>query len=301
MKRLFRPLALLVLLSLAGTVVWLNVRPQESAPSFSLTLNRVPPADPLTPYVQRNAQWNAADLDAFLLNLSDQRRLNVKKALDLLPAEATSADLTTKDGDIDEIKEDLVWESSHLFTYLFKDTDTVDYHPIVQWVAGEYAIDRSVINTASTFELERQIMEKVFSSLWDSLSTEQRSELLRDINPQQSWDQALLAASGPLALTMLSSTVYFSGFAFYTTMSVTINAVAGFFGLTLPFGVYAGASTLVSFLTGPIGWVLIAVGAISILGSADEAETAAAIIQMHLIKVDVLMANVQRYAQVFAK
>ena len=96
---------------------------------------------------------------------------------------------------------------------------------------------------------------------------------------------------GGAAVAALGVTVAFTGFAFYTTMSVVMCTVAGWFGITLPFAAYAGASTTIAALSGPIGWciagVAVAGGAIyAAWPSADK--TAAFVMQLHFIKAQQL-------------
>jgi uncharacterized protein YaaW (UPF0174 family) len=91
----------------------------------------------------------------------------------------------------------------------------------------------------------------------------------------------------------LSATAAFSGFAFYTTMSVTIATVALAAGVTLPFVAYAGASTLVGVLSGPVGWAIMgmaALGGAALAGRADPQKTTALIAQLHALKVEALIA-----------
>lgn len=198
-----------------------------------------------------------------------------------IPADLISAD---------SIIRQFIWVSSSIFTYWFKPRD-VNYHSVVQWAARKFKVSAKDCNNLSTFRLERRILEQVFAEIWDNLTIEQRTALLREIERStgtQFTDVAGIAAlTGAGALAALGATVAFSGFAFYTTMSVVICTVAGFFGMTLPFVVYTTASSTVALLAGPIGWalagVLAAIGVV-LLGAANPRKTAAFITTLHMRK-----------------
>ena len=101
----------------------------------------------------------------------------------------------------------------------------------------------------------------------------------------------IAALGGSAALATLSTTIIFSGFAFYTGLSTFICSAAAIVGVSLPFGVYTGAAATAALLGGPIGWGLIALGSVggaALLGSANYQKTAQMIIAIHLIKVDAL-------------
>ncbi len=88
-------------------------------------------------------------------------------------------------------------------------------------------------------------------------------------------------------------TVAFTGFAFYTTMSVTIATVAGAVGVTLPIATYTTASSVVGILSGPVGWAILgvaALGGLALAGRANLQKTTALIDQIHALKVEALIA-----------
>lgn len=83
--------------------------------------------------------------------------------------------------------------------------------------------------------------------------------------------------------------VAFTGFAFYTTMSVAIASVASALGVVLPFAVYGGAASLIGILSGPIGGAIMgvsAIGGMALAGRADLQKTTAFVAQIHALKVE---------------
>jgi hypothetical protein len=95
-------------------------------------------------------------------------------------------------------------------------------------------------------------------------------------------------------LATLSATVAFTGFAFYTTMSVTIATVACAVSEILQFSTYAEASTVVGVLSGPVGWAIMRVatlGGVALAGRPNLQKTTVLIAQLHTLKVEALIAT----------
>ena len=248
------------------------------------------------PWVRPEANWSGQNLAEFLQALNDEGLLSIKKGLELVDQNATTASLHGRAKDVREIQKQLLWVSSNVFPYWFRNESTWNYHELVRGCAGEAGVSKDKIRDLSSFHLEREMQLQIFAQLWDKLTPAQRLELLEKIDPNGNIkDKAGLALMvGSRALSLLALTAYFTGFAFYTTMSVTISTVAGFFGITLPFAVYSGASAVVAFLTGPVGWAIIAVastGGIALAGRANSKKTAAAILQLHALKVAALIKS----------
>jgi len=197
------------------------------------------------------------------------------------------------------ILSNLLWRYNNIGRYLFTDRDQINYHEIVQWVARKKGVKDHVIPLLSTFMLEQEIHKKFLEGIWDKLTVEQRTQLLKEIEKQTNTtiaDKAAIAAmGGGAAIAVLGASVAMSGFAFYTTMSVVICTVAGWLGLTLPFWVYMGASSTVALLSGPIGWAIAALsvagGLTWLVGLPNVDRTAAFVMTMNVIKANKLKAE----------
>ena len=184
-----------------------------------------------------------------------------------------------------KIKQELLWRRYNKLNYLWHNEDKINYHyDIVKWVANKKGISKDQINSMPTYALERKVAEKYFAKIWDKLTVEQKKELLAKIEKETDSSVGDIAAIASLstaaAIATLSTTVAFTGFLFYTTMSTVICTVAGWFGATLPFAVYMGASSTVAAIGGPIGWV---VGGLLIIGGGiflawREVDTVAAFV-----------------------
>ena len=168
----------------------------------------------------------------------------------------------------ENIRKELVWRRYNKINYWLHDHNNIDYHEdIVKWVASKKKVDEEKINALSTYHLEREISMKFFAQIWEKLTNEQKQQLLQKIEAETGNaipnKAGIVAMSTAGAIAALSATVAFTGFAFYTTMSVVICTVAAWFGVTLPFAVYMTASTTVATLGGPIGW---GIGVLMLLG-----------------------------------
>ncbi len=252
----------------------------------------------------RARSGGANHLYDFLNALPARKLLAVEQALGLLGRDDGVAELKGKSRDVRDIQARALRCSNSVFTRQGKDPAAPDDHELVSWVAREAGVNPKVVSEASAFASEREVNKQLFARLWDKLSDGQRVELLDRIDPSRSLKDhagvALMTGAG--ALGALSTTVSLAGFAFYTTMSVTLCAVGGYFGLTFPFAVYRAASSLVAFLCGPVGWALMGVaaaGGLALAGRASYRESSAFVLQAHALKVAALVAVEAADAVVF--
>lgn len=247
------------------------------------------------PFVKPKERWTADHLFDFLRALPSSAMLGLKKSLGILSQEAGEDQLHGNDQDARDIQKHALWLSSNVFAYHFRDETKLGYHELVTWVSKQAAIPNTTIDAAPTFALERELLKLLFAQLWDRMNTQQRNELLAKLDPNGEIKDktAILTLSGASALALLGATVAFTGFAFYTTMSITIASVAGSVGVTLPFATYLGASSIVGVLSGPVGWAIMgiaALGGIALAGRANLQKTALLVSQLHALKVEALVA-----------
>lgn len=247
------------------------------------------------PFVKPGENWSADHLFLFLSALPPQALLQIKQSQGLLERDAIEADLKGPVEDARSIQKHLLWLSSNVLAYPFRDESALIYHEAVTWVAKKAGVDDATLRTSTTFRLETELHRLLFAQMWEKLSPEQRAELLRKLDPNGTIKDrgGIAAMTGAGALTALSGTVAFSGFAFYTTMSVTVASVASAVGATLPFAAYTGASATVGLLSGPIGWAIASVsalGGLALAGRANVRKTAALVAEIHALKVEALRA-----------
>lgn len=246
----------------------------------------------LAEHVYPLAKWDGGELFTFTNAMKESELRALAQGLEI----PDFVDGQSRPEMIKAIHTEIVWQSSSIFTYPVKSIENIDYHGVVSWCAKNVGIDATIRSFTSTFDLEQAIVKRQFTELWDKLTEQQRLELLGTIDTEnQIADHAAIAAmSGSAALAVLSGTVYLTGFTFYTTMSVVIATVAGWFGVTLPFAAYTTASSTVAVLAGPIGWAIAAVlmgAAVAWTGRANVKKTTAAVMQLHALKAGALYCN----------
>jgi uncharacterized protein YaaW (UPF0174 family) len=247
------------------------------------------------PFVKPGEIWSADHLFLFLSALPPPALLQIKKSQAMLKRDAVEADLQGPVEDARSIQKQLLWLSSNVLAYPFKDATAFSYHEEVKWIAEKAGVDDGTLRSGTTFRLESELHRLLFAEMWEKLSPEQRADLLQKLDPNGTIKDraAITSMSGAGALVALSGTVAFTGFAFYTTMSVTVASVAGAVGATLPFATYTGASATVGLLSGPIGWAIAgvsALGGLALAGRANVRKTAALVAEIHALKIEALRA-----------
>lgn len=255
-------------------------------------------------YIYPNVSWSHVELNEFLEVLPDSGLISMQKSLELIPHDVAKTTVEDRPTVLTQIQKQMLWNSNHIVSYPFRDEKKIDYHDLTKWVGSEMGVDSWILDTQPTLVVERAIQEKLLIDIWDKLSPDERRTVLANVDPKNSIEghAAIAALSGAGAIAALSMTVQLAGFAFYTTMSTVICTAAGFFGVTLPFAAYAGAASTVAFLSGPVGWAFLAIAAAAgtaLAGRADVRKTAAAICQMHSLKVAALQAAGQDDGNVF--
>jgi hypothetical protein len=234
--------------------------------------------------------WGAADFDAFLEVVPDAGLWTLLVSLGVEPSDSSMPQQLDRAATILRIKREAIWSSSNILSYPFKEKTEFRYDEAVRWVADEFDVAPAITTASTTFEVEQAVAVTTFVNVWDKLTPSQREEVLAQLDPDRRiQDHAAVAVmAGTGAAAALSAAALLNGFAFYTTMTTVMSVVAGWFGLTLPWMAYQGATTAVAFLaTNPIGWGIIGVGAltsIAWLGGANERKTAAFILQVNALR-----------------
>ncbi len=113
------------------------------------------------------------------------------------------------------------------------------------------------------------------SSKLKEMPPEAREQLLKSSRLSDLSAEAIMQSGGIATLGIgLTSLVTIFGFSAYTTLTTLIASFAGVFGLTLPFGLYMGATSLLAFLTSPFGWIsFLALGGLIIWRKRKEIRT----------------------------
>lgn len=234
--------------------------------------------------IAKKPRWSSTDLYDFIIALPGDARARLLAGLQV----ETKG---TPGKQAEAVIKDLQWRSSNILTYSFKSNREIDYAAVVEWVAKEFDCPTANITTV---DLERDIFQKYFEKNWDALTPQQRMDVVKRVNAEGGLglDAASLAtATGTAAFATFLVSVGATGFAFYTTMSSVIAAIAATLGVTLPFAAYLGASTAVGLASGPVGWAalgLLTVGSVAVAGRANSERTLGAILAIHGARMEAI-------------
>ena len=125
----------------------------------------------------------------------------------------------------------------------------------------------------SVYEIEQLILENKFNAIYNSLNEEDKKKFDQEIQKIAlqrglSTDQAKsISAIGTLAGANLA------GFGLYIMASTVVGGLTSAIGLTLPFAFYTGMSSVLSIVTGPVGWIA-GLGYVAYTFRNDNLETA---------------------------
>jgi hypothetical protein len=266
----------------------------------------------LAPLVKKEAKWGDAEWNVFIGSLNDKHLIDLALEWGVLNEASQGVNVLWRNkqkifyvGDdnvnfvldslggrqktIDRLQNDL---KSARFPLPFPFHKGVEWHDIVLWACKEAGTDQTYAH--NSFDAELALINRIFEHNWDKLSEAQRKTVIENsaLSKLSSHDKdAILVASGTAALGILNTAVGLSGFAFYTTMSSAIAAIANVFGVTLPFVVYTSASTVTGVLTGPVGWTLLAAASTGLVWYAlkpDDAKVTRMVVSLHLLKAKAL-------------
>ena len=131
-------------------------------------------------------------------------------------------------------------------------------------VAQILSIECENWDTASSTWLVRQIRRKwseVFSKRLENLSEDERQSILKQAdenlkNRAQQMGISFIPAAGVVAGEL-------SGFGIYLATTTGLGAISSAIGVTFPWAVYQGATTVLGVMLGPIGWALAGAGVVA--------------------------------------
>ncbi|MGR5971828.1 hypothetical protein ACT7CX_05930 [Bacillus cereus] len=130
-----------------------------------------------------------------------------------------------------------------------------------------------------------------------SLPTEQQEKIKDKLNIDavtSATIKKLIATQGSAVL--LAVIVEIAGFAAYTTLTSLIAGTASLLGLTLPFSAYITATSALSVLTGPVGFILIG-GFSSMMMLTQSKKVKKTLLQMGIVQLmlPVLLGDAKVY------
>ena len=175
-------------------------------------------------------------------------------------------------------------ESNHVLT---RTTKSMDYHREVRWLAKKIGIHSIYLNMATTFQLENLICQRLFISMWDKLTEDERKQVLTDSGLDPVKAAGMVSMSGAAVIAGMGTMAAMGGFTFYILMAKTVAVIAAAVGIPVTTTI-----TVISVMCGPIGWGVAAVAAVTgaamIWGGADIQKMAGFIVQNHMLKINAM-------------
>jgi uncharacterized protein YaaW (UPF0174 family) len=115
------------------------------------------------------------------------------------------------------------------------------------------------LNTFSTDTIqdkEEKILLYKFKKIIENLSPEEKikfeNEILKKSKEEGISNDQIISINTISALTIAN----LSGFGLYIMASTVVGGLTSILGITLPFAIYTGMSSVLSVITGPIGWTI---------------------------------------------
>lgn len=159
------------------------------------------------------------------------------------------------------------WAKSH-FTAASADDSKVasrnQEHPVPTWADLVEQTGRRLKAFDESVDLstnERYICQAIIARALGKMTPAQRNTFF---SQKVDWGE-LLQHGGPLGSSsggawrgvQVLAFAEAAGFSLYTASSTALSIVSSGLGITLPFAAYTGLSTILSWFTGPLGWIAV--------------------------------------------
>ena len=102
---------------------------------------------------------------------------------------------------------------------------------------------------------ERELYLKLYQNEFEKLSQEEKDKIIEELGKAGLDKNQIASVSGIGAL----GAAQLSGFGIYMLASSTVGAITSLLGITLPFALYTGMSSAISFVIGPVGFLVMGV------------------------------------------
>lgn len=102
---------------------------------------------------------------------------------------------------------------------------------------------------------EKELYLKLFQQEFEKLTEEEKDNIYKELEKAGLNKNQIKSLSGISAL----GAAQLSGFGIYLLASSTLGAITSVLGITLPFAFYTGMSSVISFVIGPVGFLVMGV------------------------------------------
>jgi len=128
-----------------------------------------------------------------------------------------------------------------------------DYLGILKIVSGHLGIENKDANSVAV--LEAEIVTTVFESAWNRLSQDDKKRIEEAYLNSEVLDPFFKDKIRVLGLFGALTAAQVSGFGIYLLATSGLGAITGLIGVTAPFVLYTGLTSLISVAIGPVGWL----------------------------------------------
>jgi len=153
--------------------------------------------------------------------------------------------------DLEEICDEIVFETLKLVKKKVKEFEGNNLDDLKNYVIKKLIVEFEKINEMDDEKQDEIIskLEKNIKEMPDDFKKELKDKL--EIDKINSSNLKKVIGSGTFAVA-LSSLVSIVGFPAYLFLTSSIASIAGVLGLTLPFGIYTGATSTLSIIASPL-------------------------------------------------
>lgn len=132
-------------------------------------------------------------------------------------------------------------------------SETKSYRQILEEVCLKRNL--KIDNNSSIHKLEESILQNKFKTIIENLGDEDKKKFQKELEKFATKNG--VDASQIKSLTALGTLAgaNFAGFGLYIMATTVVGGITSAIGLTLPFAVYTGMSSVLSIVTGPVGWI----------------------------------------------
>lgn len=127
------------------------------------------------------------------------------------------------------------------------------YNEFIQKIAEKY--NEKIDFSFGNIKAETDLYIKLFQQEFEKLSPEEKEKINQELEKAGLDRSQIASLSGISAL----GAAQLSGFGVYLLASSTVGAITSVLGITLPFAFYTGMSSLISFVIGPVGFLVMGV------------------------------------------
>lgn len=131
--------------------------------------------------------------------------------------------------------------------------EPMNYDQVLKAIAEKN--DEVIDFSKGTVTAEKELYLKLFQNEFEKLSEEEKQKIILELEKAGLNKDQISSLSGITAI----SVAQLSGFGIYMLASTTLGAITSMLGLTLPFAVYTGMSSAISFIIGPVGFLVMGV------------------------------------------